>query len=152
MLDTSITLDKKRVHPLLEKPYLAIIASNVTIESLNVVLLFTAVCGGEFHATSTEQFIESPGYTTDRHYQSQQECTWLIKVIANQTKEFQKITPPPQLLKESTQKSIHSATNHSIEFFRIEFYRIYRIYRICRKLFLVVLKMKITKNNLLQIL
>ena len=29
----------------------------------------------------------------------------------------------------------------SIEFFRIEFYRNYRIYRICRKLFLVVLKM-----------
>ena len=39
-----------------------------------------------------------------------------------------------------------------IEFFRIEFYRIYIINRICRKLFLVVLKMKITKNSVLQIL
>ena len=38
------------------------------------------------------------------------------------------------------------------KFFRIEFYRICIIYRICRKLFLVVLKMKITKNGLLQIL
>ena len=38
----------------------------------------------------------------------------------------------------------------SIEFFRIEFYRIYRICRICRKLFLVVLKIIITKNNFLQ--
>ena len=36
-----------------------------------------------------------------------------------------------------------------VEFFRIEFYRIYRI---CRKLFLVVLKMKINNNSLLQIL
>ena len=39
---------------------------------------------------------------------------------------------------------------YPIEFFRMEFYKIYRIYRICRKLFLVVLKMKITKNSLLQ--
>ena len=37
----------------------------------------------------------------------------------------------------------------TFEFFRIEFYRIYRI---GRKLFLVVLKMKITNNSLLQIL
>ena len=36
-----------------------------------------------------------------------------------------------------------------IEFFRFEFYGIYRI---CKKLFLVVLKMKITKNSLIQIL
>ena len=43
-------------------------------------------------------------------------------------------------------------TTELIEFFRMEFSRIYRIYRICRKLFLVVLKMKITKNSLLQIL
>ena len=40
---------------------------------------------------------------------------------------------------------IMSNRSTSIEFFRIEFYRIYRIYRICRKL--VVLKMKITKNK-----
>ena len=39
-----------------------------------------------------------------------------------------------------------------IELFRIEFYRIYRIYIICRKLFLVVLKMKITKSSPPQIL
>ena len=39
-----------------------------------------------------------------------------------------------------------------IEFFRIEFYRIYRIYRIGRKLFLVALKIKIIKISLLQIL
>ena len=32
-------------------------------------------------------------------------------------------------------------------FFRIEFFRIYRIYRICRKLLLVILKMKIVKNS-----
>ena len=49
--------------------------------------LLAAVCGGELYASSTEQFIESPGYTTDRHYQSQQECTWLIKVTS-QTQEF----------------------------------------------------------------
>ena len=36
-----------------------------------------------------------------------------------------------------------------LEFFRIEFCRIYRI---CRKLFSVVSKMKITKNSLLKIL
>ena len=45
-------------------------------------------------------------------------------------------------------KSCNSATD-SIEFFRFEFYRIYKIYR---KPFLVVLKMKIAKNSLLQIL
>ena len=37
----------------------------------------------------------------------------------------------------------------AIEIFWIKFYRIYRI---CRKLFLLVLKMKITKSSLLQIL
>ena len=37
----------------------------------------------------------------------------------------------------------------TLEFFRIEFYRIYRI---CRILFLVVLELKITKNSLLKIL
>ena len=36
--------------------------------------------------------------------------------------------------------------------FRIEFYRICRIYRICRKLFLFLLIIKITKNSLPQIL
>ena len=36
----------------------------------------------------------------------------------------------------------------TFEYFRIVFYGIYRI---CRKLFLVVLKMKITKDGLLQI-
>ena len=36
-----------------------------------------------------------------------------------------------------------------IEIFQIEFRRIYRIYRICSKLFLVVLKMKITNISLL---
>ena len=42
--------------------------------------------------------------------------------------------------------------NHLFEFYRIEFCRIYRIYRICRKLFLVILKMKFSKNSLLHIL
>ena len=39
------------------------------------------------------------------------------------------------------------------EFFRMEFSRIYRIYRICKKkkLFSAILKMKIIKNSLLQI-
>ena len=40
----------------------------------------------------------------------------------------------------------------SIEFFRIEIYGIYRIYRICGILYLVILKMKITDNSILQIL
>ena len=40
----------------------------------------------------------------------------------------------------------------TFELFLIEFYRIYRIYRICGRLFLLVLKMKMTKNSLLQIL
>ena len=44
---------------------------------------------------------------------------------------------------------IFGKTIESFEFFRLEFYRLYRI---CRKLFLVVLKMEITKNSLLQIL
>ena len=35
----------------------------------------------------------------------------------------------------------------TLEFFRIEFYSIYRIYKICRKLYLVVLKIKITFTN-----
>ena len=35
--------------------------------------------------------------------------------------------------------------NFPIKFFQIEFYGIYKIYRICRKILLIVLKMKITK-------
>ena len=35
----------------------------------------------------------------------------------------------------------------TVEFFRIEFYRIYRIYRICRILFLVIFILKITKSS-----
>ena len=51
-------------------------------------------------------------------------------------------------LKESevTEEALHK--ERTIQFFRIEFFRIYRI---CRKLFLVVLKMKITKTSLQQI-
>ena len=36
-------------------------------------------------------------------------------------------------------------------FFRIEFDGIFLIFRICKKLFLVILKMKITRNGVLQI-
>ena len=38
----------------------------------------------------------------------------------------------------------------SIELFQIEFYRIYTIYRICGRLFLVISIFKITKNSILQ--
>ena len=40
----------------------------------------------------------------------------------------------------------------AIEFFQIEFYRIYRICRTYRRLFLVIFLFKITENSFLQIL
>ena len=40
----------------------------------------------------------------------------------------------------------------TFEFFRIEFYRIYIICRICRRLTLVILKIKTTNDSILQIL
>ena len=43
-------------------------------------------------------------------------------------------------------------SDNVIEVFQIEFYRICKIYTICRKLILVDLKMKITQISLLQIL
>ena len=41
-----------------------------------------------------------------------------------------------------------STLDGPIEFLRMEFYRIYRIYGICEQLFLVVLNLKITKYSL----
>ena len=41
---------------------------------------------------------------------------------------------------------------HIYRSFLIEFYRIYRIYRFCGILFLVILKLKLTNNRILQIL
>ncbi|KAK2138922.1 hypothetical protein NP493_6938g00000 [Ridgeia piscesae] len=42
-----------------------------------------ADCGGTVQATSTPQYIQSPGYDTDKHYGNRQQCNWMIKAPAN---------------------------------------------------------------------
>ncbi|KAI0225942.1 Zinc metalloproteinase nas-36 [Lamellibrachia satsuma] len=42
-----------------------------------------AVCGGVLRATSTPQYIKTPGYDTDRYYSNKQQCSWLIQAPAN---------------------------------------------------------------------
>ena len=44
----------------------------------------------------------------------------------------------------------HITINNIFEFFGIEFYTIYRFYKICRKLFLVIFILKIIKMSNLQ--
>ncbi|KAK2191475.1 hypothetical protein NP493_53g21035 [Ridgeia piscesae] len=42
-----------------------------------------ADCGGTVQATSSPQYIQSPGYDTDKHYGNRQQCNWIIKAPAN---------------------------------------------------------------------
>ena len=58
-------------------------------------------------------------------------------------------TSPGDIPLRTKLSSISCFFGKTFEFFLIEFYRIYRIYKI---LFSVILKMKISKNSILQIL